>query len=95
MTFSELVEAVEAAVPKGVYSITVEFSQNTQYQTCAHVPALKRKLEWKIWDGKNFHEGDSAEEAFCKFRDASSPKDATVANPLLIDAHNVKMEVQL
>lgn len=94
MTFSELVDAVEKQRPGGIYSITVEFSQYKQHQSCAHIPATKREMEFKIWDGKEFYEGPDAKSAFQKFAASLVAAVAPAPEPLMVDAENVNTEVQ-
>jgi hypothetical protein len=93
MTFSELIDAVEVLMPKGIYSVSAELAQCTQYQSCAHMPAIKRTLEFKVWDGKTYHEGETAAQAYEKFKASRSPAVPTTCEPLMVDAHNVKTEV--
>jgi hypothetical protein len=92
MTFSELVDAVEALKPKTTYTISAELSQGTQYQSCAHVAPIKRTLEFKVWDGNTYHQGATAAEAFEKFKASISPVVPAQVEPLMVDAHNVKLE---
>ena len=94
MTFSELDAQVLDLL--GInYSIEVELvSRENGYPACKHLPKVKRTLGWKIWDGKEFYEGATAEEALAALRAAYKPEPDAVSSEALkaVDVEKVEAE---
>ena len=87
MTFSEFVGEVEKRLPNSSsFSSSVELTQRTRHRKGEHEPLTERELEYKVWDGIDWHEGTTPEECLRSMDPKPSPQPVNVD---LIDVHNV------
>jgi hypothetical protein len=62
MDFKTLVDEIEKRFPGKDYDVSVEMSQEENFQCCKHSSKTKRTLSWKYYSGGISHKAETPEK---------------------------------